>query len=648
MAKTIPALFLEQASLHGPLPVQLIKDAEGEFHSKSYAELAGEVAALAAGFKAAGLTRGERVGLISDNRPEWLATDLALLGLGAADVPRGCDSTADEIGYILGFSECRWAVLENPKQLRKALASRERMPLLSEIVLIEGASADLAAEAANAGLNLRSLDELRLSAASPIGRGDAEGLSRARDDYAAEVSLGSPSDLATLIFTSGTTGEPKGVMLSHENFLYQTRNILDIVPIKEGQVFLSVLPIWHVFERIAQYIIITAGASVAYSKPVGSVMLADFKAVRPQWMASVPRIWESVQEGVYRQMRQQGGAIEAVFTFFVGVGKSYAYFRNHLLGRVPDYDHRSRLAEIASSILPFLLLAPIKGLGWLLVFRKIQDKLGGRFLAGISGGGALPPSVDRFFDAIGVRILEGYGLTETSPVVGVRAFGKPVQGTVGLPLAGTEVRIVDEAGKNLGLRKKGRILVRGPQVMLGYYKRPELTAAALHTDGYLDTGDLGVLTRHGELRIAGRVKDTIVLRGGENIEPLPIEQRLCESEYILQAVVLGQDQRFLASLIVPRQETVMAFARENNVPVVDYESLLKQPEILELLSDEIAERVSARAGFKSFERIFRFAILPRPFEVGRELSAKQETKRQAVNELYADEIAALFNDEGRA
>ena len=635
MADTIPQMFLEVAKRQPDINAQLSKDASGGFKARSYAALAAEVALVAGGFRELGLERGERVGLISDNRAEWLATDLALLGLGCADVPRGCDATQDEIAYILGFSECRFAVLENEKQLAKVLASRERLGGLKTVILFDEAGAKAKADAKAAGLSLRSYAELH-------GLGRASGATV--EGYGKEAAAGKREEIATLIYTSGTTGEPKGVMLSHGNFLFQAERLLDVVHIRSGHTFLSVLPVWHVFERIAQYIVVAAGAALAYSKPIGSVMLADFVAVRPQWMGSVPRIWESVQDGVYRNIRQGGRAKELLFKAFVAVGGAYAFARNHLLGRIPDYDHRPRILEVLASIIPFIILAPFRGLGWLLVFRKVQAKLGGRFIAGISGGGALPHAPDRFFDAIGVRILEGYGLTETAPVIAVRPQARPTLGTVGPVLRDTELEIRDDSGKVLRYGHKGRIHVRGGQVMSGYFRKPELTAKVIGPDGFLDTGDLGVMTRRGELRIAGRAKDTIVLRGGENIEPLPIEGKLCESTYIRQVIVLGQDQRWLAALVVPDEDAVTAWAKENNIPIVDYEELLEQPEVMELIGDEISEHVGARTGFKTFERIFRFALLARPFEVGRELSAKQEIKRHVINELYAHRIAGLFKD----
>jgi len=431
-------------------------------------------------------------------------------------------------------------------------------------------------------------------------------------------------------------------MLSHGNFLHQTEYLPGLLGVKSGDVFLAVLPVWHSFERAVQYIVLQAGATIAYSKPVGSILLADMQVVQPQWFTSVPRIWESIKDGVYKTIRQSGGATKVLFSIFVGIGEAHSYFRNMLLDRLPKFSPRSRVVDIAVAIIPFILLSPLRALGNVLVFKKIREKLGKGFIAGISGGGALPPSVDKFFDALGILVLEGYGLTETAPVLAVRLRTHPVTGTVGPIHRGTEIRIVDEHGNILPAGEKGVIQVRGPQVMLGYYKRPDLTAKILSEDGWLDTGDLGMLTIHGEIKIVGRAKDTIVLRGGENIEPVPIEQRLCESPYIQQAVVLGQDQKYLAALIVPQEEALTQWAEENEIPFADYASLLDQPEVKELIDGEINACVNTKNGFKPFERIFRFALLATPFEPGRELSAKQEIKRHTINDLYKNQIRTLF------
>ena len=257
-------------------------------------------------------------------------------------------------------------------------------------------------------------------------------------------------------------------------------------------------------------------------------------------------------------------------------------------------------------------------LGSKLVFSKVRAKMGTKFRAGVSGGGALPPSIDEFFWAAGVKIVEGYGLTETSPIVAVRPVDNPTFGTVGSPIRGVEVRIVDEDGNDVPQGTKGVVLVRGATVMQGYYKKPDLTAKAIDKDGWFNTGDIGLLTIDNQLILRGRMKDTIVLRGGENVEPLPIEMKMCESRYISQTIVVGQDERMLTALIITKKE------------------------IIKLIESEVQSLVSGKNGFKSFERIAKFTLLEKPFEVGVELSAKQEIMRYKITEIYEKQIKAMY------
>ena len=285
---------------------------------------------------------------------------------------------------------------------------------------------------------------------------------------------------------------------------------------------------------------------------------------------------------------------------------------------------------------------PVRGLAWLAVFRRLKRRVGGRFKAGISGGGTLPAKVDLFFNAIGLRLQEGYGLTETSPIVCARQYRKSRRGTIGQILEGTETKVLDQNGLTLPPGHNGLLYVRGGQVMKGYYKKPDLTAQVLSEEGWLNTGDIAMRTHNNELRLTGRAKDTIVLRGGENVEPVPIEHKLQESPWVSHCIVLGQDQKYLAALIVPIQDAIMAFAEENLIPIVDYELLLQQPEINELIANEVADLVSPKTGFKTFERVYKFRLIPKPFELGVELSPKQELLRHKINTRYSREIHALF------
>ena len=296
------------------------------------------------------------------------------------------------------------------------------------------------------------------------------------------------------------------------------------------------------------------------------------------------------------------------------------------------------------SFIPYLLSAPLYALGNALVFKKIRVKLGTNFRQGVSGGGALPPNIDAFFWAIGISVTEGYGLTETAPVVSVRPLKKPVFGTIGKPLSCTEVKIVDGDGNPLPPGQLGVVMIRGTSVMKGYYKRQDLTDAVISKDGWFDSGDLGMKTFDGELILRGRKKDTIVLRGGENIEPVPIEMALQESPFIAQAVVVGQDQRYLGALLVADEAEVKNYAAKHSIPGAALPDLLAQPEIKKLFEQQISIRINHEHGFKIFERINTFTLLAKPFEVGIELSAKQDIMRHKIAELYREQIAALFTN----
>jgi long-chain acyl-CoA synthetase len=634
MEQTLP-LMLRRRALESPdIVSQYVKESGGGFKPNTYRRFYEDVRYIAGGLLELGIKRGDHVGIVADNRQEWMVTDFGILSIGAADVPRGCDATAQEIAYILGFTQCSLVFAENQKQVGKILSIKEELTALKTLVTYDPVDAETEAAAAALGLNILYFPSL-----SALGQ-KRETLKPG--DVEAEMEKGKTGDLATIIFTSGTTGEPKGVMLSHGNFLSQFPSFAVILDLKPGDIWLSVLPVWHVYERLIEYAIFFHKNSIAYSKPIAPVLMADFQAIKPQWMASVPRVWEAVMDGIYRTIKRQGGLRKRLFDFTVSYGLVYSYFKDLTLGLLPNFHGRIRALDRVTGFLPWVLLLPGYGIATLLVYRRLWERLGGRFRAGISGGGSLPAKVDHFFNAVGIRLQEAYGLTETAPLVTVRRWRASRRGTIGQALLNTEARVIDDKGRSLPPGRNGLILVRGGQVMKGYYRKPELTAAVLSPDGWLNTGDIGMLTYDNELRITGRAKDTIVLRGGENVEPVPIELKLRESEYIHQCAVVGQDQKYLAALIVPVQNTVMAFAEENGIPIVDYELLLQQPEINEIIASEVADLVNPKTGFKPFERVFKFKLLTKPFEAGRELSAKQELLRHRIQALYAREIHDLF------
>lgn len=637
MYRTIPQMFADIVNRYPAYAVQMSKDATGVFKSVSYSELYSEVNSLAASLSKRGVRRGDLVGLISDNRSEWLASDLAILTLGAADVPRGRDAMPYEISFILSVTEATFCFVENAVQLRKILNLIDKLPQLKTLIVMdrEFTPAQLADTTLAEGVEVLLYQNLI-----------EEGRALLNDRKIAlfieqERSKGTIGEVATIIFTSGTTGDPKGVMLTHLNFAYQLEAVPRLIQrFAPGQRWLSVLPVWHSFERILQYVILSNASTVAYSKPLGSILLADLAVVNPHWMGSVPRIWEAVKAGVFASMKTKSPVAKSLFSFFVKVAALYSRNRDLLLGQVATFRKRSRFLDALVGFLPTVLLYPLYRLGNHLVFSKVKQKLGTNFIAGVSGGGSLSAGVDMFFASIGVKLLDGYGLTESAPVVAVRPLKAGVKRTVS-PLPGTEVRIVDETGEEAKPGAKGVVMVRGPQVMKGYYKRQDLTDKVLSKEGWLDTGDLGMWTHKGEFSLCGRAKDTIVLSGGENLEPVPIEAKLCESEFIEQAIVLGQDQKYLAALIVPNRKRIEEYLKEKQIPYL-VDKLAGMQEVKDLIERSIGEIISSKQGFKSFEHIVRFKLLTKSFEVGKELSAKQELKRFEINRIYKDEIQELF------
>ena len=641
MYRTLVQMFDERVASNPLYTAQLSKDEKAKFHPTTYIQLQEKVRSLAASLRKLGLRRGEIVGLMSDNRAEWMVADLAILALGAADAPRGRDAMDYEIRYILFETEARFCFAENLEMADRIIALKPELPKLETVIVMDGSKpvADregLAARCSSSGLSILLQADLVCSGGDILDKEDG------RKDIEHEIALGSEEDICTIIFTSGTTGNPKGVMLTHANMLYQLAQIPSIKKIRPQQRWLAVLPVWHSFERLIQYVILDNLDVIAYSKPIGKIMLIDMAQVKPHYICSVPRIWETVKAGVNQNLRSKTPMQRRLFNFFLSVAKKQYRAKELVEGRVPDIKRRFRALDWLCGIIPYIVLSPVAALGRKVAFKPITSKFGPDFLGGISGGGSMSKDVQTFFSAIGVTLIDGYGLTETAPLVGAQDFDHPTRGFM-FAMKGTEIRCLKDDGSVAAPGEKGVLYVRGPQVMKGYFKRSDLTDKVIDKDGWFNTGDLAVMTRSGLFCIAGRAKDTIVLSGGENIEPVPIEAALNESEYIETSVVVGQDKKYLAALIVIAEKNVERYLKDMKIPYVNREDLAGMEEVKALINREIQDKVSSKRGFKAFEQINRFALLEKSFKVGEELSAKQELKRHRINEIYKREIEELFS-----
>lgn len=608
---------------HGP---------DGNYLTTTFAQLYESGIALATGLIDLGLQAREKVGLIADNRYEWIVSDFGVLLSGAADVPRATDITEAEMQFILTHSDSKMVILENTAVLAAFERVRSKVPGIRQVILMDGRESP--------GAGVLTLDGL-------IRRGRE--LRREGDRRAEErIASISPDDLFTVIYTSGTTGTPKGVPLTHANMVSQVRNLpFEIFP---GERTLSILPVWHSYERVFEMVAIANGACTYYTsiRKFGE----DLKKVRPNVMASAPRLWESLHSRILAQVRQGGVARRVLFSAAVFCNRRVRMAGLFFAGQQIDV-HGRKLPET-------LALAVMHLVRWLvnvipahflnsLVLSRLREAMGcGDFRGTISGGGALQPHVDEFFNSIGIPVLEGYGLTETCPVLAVRTWKRLVIGTVGPMYPGTRVRIVDindgrvlypGKGHGRGRGRQGEIQVRGPQVMSGYYKSPELTAAVFD-DGWFKTGDLGLITFNDCLKIVGRCKDTIVLLNGENVEPVPIEHQLSASPLIDQCMVTGQDKKNLGALIVPDLESF----HEAGLHEPNLTALIANPQTSKMIDAEIRQRVGAHTGFKPFERITTFALIGEPFRVGHELTNTLKLKRHVISEKYRNEIGSMHSE----
>ena len=639
--ETLPKLVKKSAERWSDVPCQLTKTKTGDVRQVNYHDMFQGALDFAGGLLQLGVKRGDIVALIADNRQEWEVADTGLLAIGAIDTPRGQDATEADLSYILSFSEVHTAIAENEAQVKKLLRIKAAVPTLERLIHFDTLSDDTKAACTACGVEAMGFRDVQRE-----GRQWRRGHP---DVVESELAAGSSSDLATIIFTSGTTGTPKGVMLSHANILYQLDEITERVFLNPGERALVTLPVWHAYQRAMEYVILAQGGTLCFGKPISRILMQDLATLSPCLLPTVPRVWSAIYDYIMRQVKKRGKLHEMLFAFFVRTSELWCAIDRKLLRKNTRFGRDWVGLWWPVLVWPWLLLWPVKLLGRATLLGKVRSMMGKNFRAGLSGGGSLPEAVDSFFWALGLPIQEVYGLTETSPVVSTRPYACPVFRNVGTPLRGFRVRVVDDEGLILGACQKGNLQVAGGCIMQGYYKRPELTARTMTADGWLDTGDIAVLSVDGEIQIRGRKKDTIVLQGGENIEPLPIEARINESPYITSSVVFGTndkgiDQKYLVALILPNKEAIESFAAENGVTAPTYEQLVEQQAVRKLLEAQVAGAVSAKNGFKSYERINKIDVITKPFEIGVELSAKQEMMRYRVAELYKGKLAQLYRE----
>jgi long-chain acyl-CoA synthetase len=711
-------MLRNSANLYGDRTAFKIKK-DGNFVPITYQEFYKKVEILGTGLFNIGIEKFDHVGLVSDNRFEWIITDMAIIGLRAVDVPCSGNSSPQDIYFKLNHSDSKAAILEGETQFSNFYKIAKDLPEIKNIILYDKvkifsekkdtpewtiptnfeenkeiskkfkSEIELLIKNKNKNIFLSSeakkflekyleknienlLKETRskdtadsvknnlvnrvvvidgqynkthshkIYSFEKINKIGEDLLARGDISFSKIAESSQPDDLTTIIYTSGTTSDPKGVMLTNSNFMHNAINAPIAITINKDDNFLSVLPSWHVYERTVEYCALCVGASTAYSKPFKKVLLPDLVNEKPSVMVSVPRIWESLYKGILDNIKKGSNLQQHIFNWAINLGEEYKKAEGLLNCTWPLFDRAEYTPEELTQA-----RRTVKRLGWKyrladkIVFKKIRELTGGRFRFAISGGGALNESTDKFFNAIGLIITEGYGLTETSPILAGRTKNDNIMFTVGPPIPEVEVKIVDkdDYNKELPNGEMGIVLVKGPMVMKGYYKNEEKTKEVIK-DGWLNTGDLGKKTYNGKyLKLMGRIKDTIVLRGGENVEPLPLEDRLKESKYINMVIVVGQDKPRLGALIVPDFETLKAYTEKENIKYGNTEELIKKPEIIALYQKEQKRLISKEHGFKPYETVMGIALLPHEFTVeAGEMTETLKMKRFEIHKKYKEEI----------
>jgi long-chain acyl-CoA synthetase len=597
--KTIPEIFLNVTDeyANSTRPVYLQKSHNQGFAGTSYKELRQTVECLSLGLQELGMSHGDRVGIVSENRLEWVMSDFAITSAGAIDVPVFPTLMPKQLAYIFSNCEASIIIVSNAFQLNKIKKVWDEIPSLKYVVVMLDKVVD---------------DDprvLHLADVIEMGKRKTDELERRRR-FIESAQQVREDDLCTIIYTSGTTGNPKGVMLTHKNLISNIIAAYDVVRLDDTDIFLSFLPMCHAYERIAGYLIAFAyGASTAFAESIDTVR-ANLQEVRPTIMTGVPRLFEKIYNGVIANSQKQSPSKQKIFNWALKVGKQYID------------GMKSGGAGLATKLQYTL--------AYKLVFSKVHAIVGDRFRFFVSGGGALPDVHNEFFRMCKITIIEGYGLTETSPVLTVTRFEDNEIGTVGKPIFNVEINIAPD----------GEILARGPNIMRGYWRDPQATAETINEQGWLATGDIGFINERGNLKITDRKKNIFVSSGGKNIAPVPIENEILQSKYIDQIVLIGEKRDFCIAIAVPDFTAIEEFAKAQSISFSSREELVNNESInREIMRDmNILQRDHAK-----YERVRKVILLPKPFTVeDGDMTPTLKIKRKVVEQKYAKEINHIY------
>jgi long-chain acyl-CoA synthetase len=595
--KTIPELFHFITGEFGQAqkkPV-LRHKVEGNYVDISYNQFHDEVESFAFGLSSLGVKRHDKVAIISENRPEWAYSDFAILGLGALDVPLYPIVTSETIEFILNNSESVGIIVSTQFQLNKVLKIRKNCKKLRFIIMMN--------EIANSDVE----DLYSFKRIQEIGK---EYKVENENLFKESSSIANENDLCTIIYTSGTTGEPKGVMLTHKNIMSNVKGALKVFDIGPSDIFLSFLPLCHIFERMAgYYTALSAGSTIAYAESVEKVA-QNLTEIKPTLMTAVPRLFERMYSKIKRNVESQPEKKQKIFNWAIEIGRSYAEAKKSTEGVPLSLKVKHKLADK-------------------LVFSKLRERTGGRMKFFISGGAALARDLGQFFEAAGILIIEGYGLTESSPVISANRENDYKFGTIGKPIPGVEVKIA----------KDGEILAYGPNIMKGYFNNKKETDEVLK-DGWLHTGDIGVFDAEGFLIITDRKKHLFKTSGGKYIAPTPIENLFLGSKYIDQFIIIGDRRMFISALIVPDFEALKEYADAHRIEYSDPKELTGLKQIYELLEKDLSQFQKKLA---NYERVRRFKILDKPFTIENgEMTPSLKLKRKVIEERYKDLVDDMY------